>query len=72
MANFGPLTAEMGLPVWAPMFAVSWAGTPYIHFLGLLPLTEFSQVQNSLCVQVLRSPIMPGLEHCTPAETFGD
>ena len=25
-------------------------------FLGILPLTEFCQVQNSLCVQVSRSP----------------
>ena len=29
----------------------------YMHFRGLLPLTEFCQVQNSLYVQVLRSPI---------------
>jgi len=27
----------------------------YIHFWGLLPLTKFCRVQNSLCVQVLRS-----------------
>ena len=66
MANFGPLTAEIGLPVsgtpanfnffvsrlhycsnvahqrggqpnFARSLAVSWAGTPYIHFQGLLP-----------------------------------
>jgi len=30
----------------------------YIHFWGLLPLTEFCHVQNSLCVQVLRSAIL--------------
>ena len=30
-------------------------------FSGLLPLTEFCQVQNSLCVQVLRSPILAAL-----------
>jgi len=29
-----------------------------IRFRGLLPLTEFCQVQNSLCVQVLRSAIL--------------
>ena len=34
------------------MFAVSWAGTLYIHFRGLLPLREFGQVHNSLCVHV--------------------
>ena len=35
----------------------------YIYFRGLLPLTEFCQVQNSLCVQVLRSPILAALAH---------
>jgi len=83
VANVGPLTAEIGLPVWAPQqiltdFA-SWLcycserrsteanqtlhdlwSSPglvhyyIIHFWGLLPLTEFWHVQNSLCVQVLR------------------
>ena len=44
MVNFGPLTAEIGWRVWeggqpnfARYLAVSWAGTLYIHFLGLLP-----------------------------------
>ena len=51
MASFGPLTAEIGLTVWgtpatslsvgqpnfARSLAVSWAGTLYIHFWGLLP-----------------------------------
>jgi len=36
------------------MFGCLLGGTPRIHFWGLLPLTEFCQVQNSLCVQVLR------------------
>ena len=36
---------------------VSWADTLYIHFEGCCHLTEFSQVQNSLCFQVLRSHI---------------
>ena len=30
----------------------------YIHLRGSCPLPEFCQVQNSLCVQVLRSPIL--------------
>ena len=47
--------------------AVSCAGTLYTHFRVLLPLTEFCQVQNSLCVHVLRSPILPVLMHCTLA-----
>ena len=32
------------------MFGGSWAGILYMHFRELLPLTEFCQVQNSLCV----------------------
>jgi len=36
-------------------------------FWGLLPLTEFCQVQNSLCVQVLRYPILAALLHDTRA-----
>ena len=42
----------------------------YIHFRGLLqscPLTEFCSVQNSLYVQVLRSPILAALLDGTPA-----
>ena len=31
------------------------------------PLAEFCEVQNSLCVQVLRSPILAALLHGTPA-----
>jgi len=93
MANFGPLMAEIGLPVWgtpenfnrfrlfdfitaatsltgdqpnfARSLAVSWVGTLYIHFWGLLPLTEFCYVQNSLCVQALRSRTLA--VHDTPA-----
>jgi len=34
---------------------------------GSCPLTEFCQVQNSLCVQVLRSPILAALLHGTGA-----
>ena len=56
-----------GQPNFARCLAVSWDGTLYIHFCGLLPLTEFCQVQSSLCVQVLRSPILAALLHDTPA-----
>jgi len=45
----------------------SWAGTSYIHFRQLLPLREFFQVQNSLCVQILCSSILTALQHGTPA-----
>jgi len=41
--------------------------TMYRFFGGSCPLTEFCQVQNSLCVQVLRSPILAALLHGTPA-----
>ena len=33
----------------------------YIHFVGSCPLTKFCEVQNALCVQVLRSPILVAL-----------
>jgi len=49
----------------AGCLAVSWAGTLCIHFGGSCPLTEFCQLQNSLCVQVLRSPILAALLHGT-------
>jgi len=39
----------------------------HIHFRRPLPLTEFCQIQNSLCVQVLPSPILAALLHGTPA-----
>ena len=39
----------------------------YVHFGGSCLLTEFCQLQNSLCVQVLRSPILAALLHGTPA-----
>ena len=65
------LTAATSLTVGQPNFArcltVSWAGTLYTHFRGFLPLTEFCRVQNSLYVQVLRSPILAALLHGTPA-----
>jgi len=82
MANFGPLTAEIGLPVWgtpavtaatsltgcqpniAQCLAVSSAYTLCIHFRGLLPVTEFCPMQNSLYIQVLLSLILVAL-YCT-------
>ena len=56
-----------GQPNFAQCLAISWAGTLYIHFRGLLPLMAFYPVQNSLYVQVLRSPILAALLHGTPA-----
>ena len=41
-------------------------GLHYIYiFGGRLPLTEFCQLQNSLCVQVLRAPILTALLYGT-------
>ena len=55
-------------PNFARCLAVSWAGTLYIFFFGSsCPLTAFCQVQNSLCVQVLRSPILAALLRGTRA-----
>jgi len=55
-----------GQPNFARCLAVSWAGTPYIFFRRLLPVTEFCLVQNSLYVQVLRSTL-EALLHGIPA-----
>jgi len=71
VSRLGFITAAMSLtggqPNFARCLAISWAGTLCVHFRGFLPLTEFCQVQNSLCVQVLPSPILAALLHSTPA-----
>jgi len=54
VSRLGVITAPTSLIGGQPNFtrclAVSWAGILYIHFGGSCPLTEFCQVQNSLCV----------------------
>jgi len=55
-----------GQPILARCLAISWAGTLFIHLWGSCPLTEFCQVQNSLCIQVLHS-ILAALLHGTRA-----
>jgi len=52
-------------PNFARCLAVSCAGILYIHFRRLLPLSEFCQLQNSLCVQVYLSHIFAALLHGT-------
>jgi len=46
-----------------------WPSPGLVHYIyifgGSCPITEFCQVQNSLCVQVLRSPILALLLHGT-------
>ena len=69
--NLGFVTARTSLNEGQLNFprclAISCTGTQYIHFWVLLPLTEFRQVQNSLCAHVLRSPILSVLMHGTLA-----
>jgi len=75
VSHVGFITAATSLnggePDFAQRLAVSWADTLCIHFWGLLPLAEFCKVQNSLCVQVLRSPILAALLNGTPAAGIG-
>jgi len=46
-----------------------WPSPGLVHYIytfgGSCPLTEFCQVQNSLCVQVLRCHTLPALLHGT-------
>ena len=59
-----PTSLNGGQPSPARCLAVSWSGTLSlcIHYLRLLPpITAFCQLQNSLCVQVLRSPTLAAL-----------
>ena len=83
MVNIGPLTAEICWRVWStpanfngfrilPSLLHHLLGwyTIYIYtfyFRGSCPLMEFCQVQNSLCVKVLHSPILAALLHSTRA-----
>jgi len=93
IANFGPLTAEIGLPVWDTPANFKgfwvlpsllhrrrsteakqtlhdvWPSPGLVHYIfgGSCPLTKFCHVQNSFCLQVLRSPILAALLHGTPA-----
>jgi len=48
-----------------------WPSPVLVHYIyifrGSCPLMEFCHMQNSLCVEVLRSPILAALPHGTPA-----
>jgi len=57
-----------GQPNLARCLAVSLADTLYLW--GLLPLMEFCQVQNSLCIQFLRPPILAALLQGTRAASI--
>jgi len=47
-----------------------WPSPGLVHYIyifgGSCPVRDFCQVQNSLCIQVLRSPILAALLHGTP------
>jgi len=49
----------------------AWPSPALVHYIyifgGSCPLTEFCQLQYSLCVQVLRSRILAALPHSTRA-----
>jgi len=64
-----PTSHNGGQQNFARCSAVAWAATTYNYYtlLGLLPLTEFCQVQNSVCIQVLHYPILAALLHGTRA-----
>jgi len=51
----------------ARCLAVSWAGTLYIHFWGLLPPDGILPRAIFTYVQVLHSPVLAALLHGTPA-----
>jgi len=55
--NFALCLAVYGLVAWYTIYTLG----------GSCPLTEFCQVENSLYVQVLRSPIFAALLQHTPA-----
>jgi len=52
-----------------------WPSPGLVHYIyifrGSCPITEFCEVQNSLCVQVLRSPILSALPHGTRVVGIG-
>jgi len=60
-----PTSVNGRQPNFARCLAVSCADTLYIHFRGLFTVKDFYQVQNSLYVQILRSPILAALLHGT-------
>ena len=48
VSRTAPKSCNRSQPNFARCLTVSWASTLYIHFWGLLPLTEFCQVRQSV------------------------
>jgi len=63
----GPSSLNRSQPNFAQCLAISWAGILHIHFGDSCPVMEFCHVQNSLCIQVLCSPILAALLHDSPS-----
>jgi len=61
---FGFVTAATLLNGSQPNFALFWPSPELVHYIYIF-VTEFCQVQHSLCVQGLCSPILAALLHCT-------
>jgi len=66
-ANFNGFRVLASLPEYYSDVAHRRRTKLYTFSEALAPLMEFCQVQSSLCVQVLRSPILDALLHGTPA-----
>jgi len=47
-----------------------WLSAGLLYYMYTCPLTEFCQVQNSLCIQVLRFPVLAALAYCTALEQW--
>jgi len=71
LSHLGSVTAPMllnkGQPNFARCLAVSYTVYYICIFGGSCPLTEFCQLKNSLCAQLLRSPKLAPLLHSTRA-----
>ena len=63
-----PTSPNESQPNFARRLAVSCTGILYMHFWRLLPPNRIWQLQNSLCVQLLRSPKLAALLQCTALE----
>jgi len=62
-----PTLLSGGQPNFAQYLAISGLVHCICIFGGYCPLAKFFQVQNSLCIQVLHSPVLAALLHDTGA-----
>ena len=74
-ANFNRFCVLASLLQWCPSTEVNqtshnlWLSPGLVHYIyiiqGTCPVTEFCHMQNSLCFQLLRSPVLAALLHGT-------